>query len=122
MEMSQPALFLFYQAYSDRSPIHHLPSDELVDASLGDVLALATEGQTVSRPIDVIKRPYVLAFLDLPEQAQLRESDLEAAIIENLQLFLLELGKGFAFVARQYRVAPPSRSIISLIWFSTTTC
>lgn len=68
------------------------------------VLALAEQGQTVSQPIDVIKQPYVLDFLDLPDQAQLRESDLETAIIENLQPFLLELGKGFAFVARQYRV------------------
>jgi predicted nuclease of restriction endonuclease-like (RecB) superfamily len=53
--------------------------------------------------------PYVLDFLDLPDQAQLRESDLETAIIENLQPFLLELGKGFAFVARQYRVATESQ-------------
>jgi predicted nuclease of restriction endonuclease-like (RecB) superfamily len=68
------------------------------------VLALATQGQTVSQPIDVIKQPYVLDFLDLPDRAQLRESDLETAIIENLQPFLLELGKGFAFVGRQYRV------------------
>jgi len=68
------------------------------------VLALAAQGQTVSQPIDVIKQPYVLDFLDLPDRAQLRESDLETAIIENLQPFLLELGKGFAFVGRQYRV------------------
>jgi predicted nuclease of restriction endonuclease-like (RecB) superfamily len=68
------------------------------------VLALAAQGQTVNQPIDVIKQPYVLDFLDLPDRAQLRESDLETAIIENLQPFLLELGKGFAFVGRQYRV------------------
>ena len=69
------------------------------------VLALADQGQTVRQPIDVIKQPYVLDFLNLPDQKQLHESDIESAIIENLQPFLLELGKGFAFVARQYRVA-----------------
>jgi predicted nuclease of restriction endonuclease-like (RecB) superfamily len=68
------------------------------------VLALAKQGQMVNQPIDVIKQPYVLDFLDLPDRPQLRESDLETAIIENLQPFLLELGKGFAFVGRQYRV------------------
>jgi predicted nuclease of restriction endonuclease-like (RecB) superfamily len=83
------------------------------------VLALATEGQEVSQPIDVIKHPYVLDFLDLPEQTQLRESDLESAILENLQPFLLELGKGFAFVARQYRVTTESQHyFIDLVFYN----
>ena len=68
------------------------------------VLALATKGQEVLRPIDAIKNPYVLDFLALPESSLLRETALEQAIITNLQGFLLELGKGFAFVARQKRV------------------
>lgn len=55
-------------------------------------------------PLDVLKDPYILEFLDLPEVARLYESDLETAIINNLQAFLLELGKGFSFVARQKRV------------------
>lgn len=55
-------------------------------------------------PLDVIKDPYVLEFLDLPDAAQLHETDLEAAIIAKLQQFLLELGKGFSFVARQKRM------------------
>jgi predicted nuclease of restriction endonuclease-like (RecB) superfamily len=83
------------------------------------VLALAEQGQTVSQPIDVIKHPYVLDFLDLPDQARLRESDLETAIIENLQPFLLELGKGFAFVARQYSVATESQHFfIDLVFYN----
>jgi predicted nuclease of restriction endonuclease-like (RecB) superfamily len=83
------------------------------------VLALAAQGQTVSQPIDVIKQPYVLDFLDLPDQAQLRESDLETAIIENLQPFLLELGKGFAFVGRQYRVTTESQHFfIDLVFYN----
>lgn len=83
------------------------------------VLALAAQGQTVSQPIDVIKQPYVLDFLDLPDQAQLRESDLETAIIANLQPFLLELGKGFAFVGRQYRVTTESQHFfIDLVFYN----
>lgn len=52
-----------------------------------------------------LKDPYVLEFLDLKESASYSESDLETAIINNLELFLLELGKGFSFVARQYRIS-----------------
>jgi predicted nuclease of restriction endonuclease-like (RecB) superfamily len=68
------------------------------------VLALATKGQEVLKPIDAIKNPYVLDFLDLPDSHQLRETKLESAIVSNLQSFLLELGKGFAFIARQKRM------------------
>jgi predicted nuclease of restriction endonuclease-like (RecB) superfamily len=68
------------------------------------VMDLARKGMEVSRPVDVIKSPYVLDFLGLPEADTMRESDLESAIIGNLQTFLLELGKGFAFVARQKRI------------------
>jgi predicted nuclease of restriction endonuclease-like (RecB) superfamily len=83
------------------------------------VLALAEQGQTVSKPIDVIKQPYVLDFLDLPDQPQLRESDLESAIIENMQSFLLELGKGFAFVGRQYRItAELEHFFIDLVFYN----
>ncbi len=68
------------------------------------LIDLASRGQALDRPIDVIKDPYVLDFLDLPEAHQLREHGLESAILEKLQRFLLELGKGFAFVARQMRI------------------
>jgi predicted nuclease of restriction endonuclease-like (RecB) superfamily len=69
------------------------------------LLNLAKEGQVIRKPVDVLKDPYVLDFLDLPDGTPLHESDLEAAIIGRLQEFLLELGKGFAFVARQKRLA-----------------
>jgi len=83
------------------------------------VLALADQGQTVRQPIDVIKQPYVLDFLNLPDQKQLHESDIESAIIENLQPFLLELGKGFAFVARQYRVTTESQNFfLDLVFYN----
>lgn len=69
------------------------------------VMDLATRGQVLERPIDAMKHPYVLDFLDLPEAHLLRERDLETAILDKLQHFLLELGKGFAFVARQKRLS-----------------
>jgi predicted nuclease of restriction endonuclease-like (RecB) superfamily len=68
------------------------------------VLALAKEGQQVSKPDDVIKDPMVLEFLELGERAHWLERDLEQAIIDRLESFLLELGKGFCFVGRQKRV------------------
>ena len=68
------------------------------------VLALANVGLEPSRPIDLIKDPYVLEFLNLPQAARLQETDLEVALISKLQTFLLELGSGFAFVGRQVRL------------------
>lgn len=60
-------------------------------------------GEPVSA-VDLLKSPYVLEFLGLPDMPELRESAFEQAIIDNLQSFLLELGKGFAFVARQWHI------------------
>jgi predicted nuclease of restriction endonuclease-like (RecB) superfamily len=68
------------------------------------VKELARKGQTVERPSDLIKSPLILDFLGLPDDHAYRESDLETAIIGKLSQFLLELGKGFAFVARQKRI------------------
>ena len=68
------------------------------------VLALANEGQALTRPQDAIKDPYVLEFLDLPQAHRLVESRIEEALINQLQAFLLELGSGFAFVGRQRRL------------------
>ena len=64
---------------------------------------LAQQGQIVSQPKDLLKEPLVLEFLGLSEQARFSESDLEAAIINQIEHFLLELGKGFLFEARQKR-------------------
>ena len=186
---------LFYQAYTNRQPIHHVPSDELAqgdEASLLEdltvsldqvdrvqgfsprlswthyrtlctvedraarlfyeieaqrcnwsqsvleqqihsllffrliksqdklgVLKLATEGQVLEKPMDAIKHPYVLDFLDIPEANQWRESALESALMEKLQPFLLELGKGFAFVARQHRVETESQHFyVDLVFYN----
>jgi predicted nuclease of restriction endonuclease-like (RecB) superfamily len=64
---------------------------------------LAMVGQILSRPEDALKEPYVLEFLGLCEKASYSESDLEQAIIDRIEHFLLELGKGFLFEARQKR-------------------
>lgn len=69
-----------------------------------EVLALAKQGQTVTGPKDVLKAPFVLEFLELHERSAWHERDLEQAIIDKLESFLLELGKGFCFVARQKRI------------------
>lgn len=68
------------------------------------MLALANEGLVLTSPVDAIKDPYVLEFLDLPESHRLVESRIEEALISRLQDFLLELGSGFAFVGRQVRL------------------
>ena len=68
------------------------------------VLSLANKGQAVSAPIDIIKDPVILEFLDLPESHRLVESKIETALISKLKDFLLELGSGFAFVGRQRRL------------------
>ena len=67
------------------------------------VKALAQKGQIVEKPEDMIKDPYVLEFIGLPELPQYSESELEQRLIDHLQTFLLELGKGFTFVGRQVR-------------------
>ena len=65
---------------------------------------LAAEGQIISRPEDILKEPYTLEFLGLAEKASYSESDLEQAIIDRIEHFLLELGKGFLFESRQKRL------------------
>lgn len=68
-----------------------------------EVMRLAKEGQVVEKPTDIIKDPVVLEFIGLKADAAYSESDLESAIISRLQDFLLEMGKGFLFEARQKR-------------------
>jgi len=79
--------------------------DRLLKAKDKDsILQMAYQGHEINTPEDAIKEPLVLEFLGAPEPHKLSETDLETAIINNLQDFLLELGKGFAFVKRQKRI------------------
>jgi len=68
------------------------------------IMNLAKQGKIVENESDLVKQPYILEFLNLPENNRYTENQLEQSIIDNLQDFILELGKGFAFVGRQYRI------------------
>lgn len=84
------------------------------------LMRLAIQGQEVARPIDVLKDPVVLEFLDMPESPRLMESKLEQALIGSLETFLLELGKGFAFVSRQERITlDGDHFYIDLVFYHT---
>ncbi len=67
-------------------------------------MALAQKGHEINHPSDLVKDPLVLEFAGLRQDERFRESDLENALISKLQQFLLELGKGFAFMGRQQRI------------------
>lgn len=83
------------------------------------VMALAKKGQTIENPRDIFKSPYVLEFTGLEERAEYSESDLEQALIDNLQKFLLELGKGFLFETRQKRFSFDEKSFyVDLIFYN----
>ena len=68
------------------------------------VLELANQGDHVRKPEDILRDPYVLEFAGLPVAERLKESRLHSALVEHLRDFLLELGRGFSFVASQYRI------------------
>jgi len=68
------------------------------------VLALALQGNEITTPADIIRDPYVFEFLGLPEDKPVMESDLEKALVQQIEKFLLELGRGFMFVGTQQRV------------------
>ena len=71
------------------------------------------------QPRDFIKDPYILEFLGLPEDSFLKERDVESAIIGNLQSFLLELGRGFSFVGRQFRISTETKHFfIDLVFYN----
>jgi predicted nuclease of restriction endonuclease-like (RecB) superfamily len=84
------------------------------------LMRLATKGHEVQQATDVFKDPMVMEFLGLPATPKLVESKLEQALIDNLQHFLLELGKGFAFVSRQERITlDGDHFYIDLVFYHT---
>ncbi len=74
------------------------------DANKEKVMSLAMKGVEIAKPADIIRDPYVFEFLGLPEDKPFLESDLEKALVEQIEKFLLELGRGFMFVGTQQRV------------------
>ncbi len=68
------------------------------------IAALAAQGQSIEQPSDLLRDPYVFEFLKIPEPYAVSETHFETLLCDHLQPFLLELGKGFTFVGRQYRI------------------
>jgi predicted nuclease of restriction endonuclease-like (RecB) superfamily len=101
------------QAINDNLSVREL--NRQIDSSLFErlalskdkkgVLQLSEKGNIISHPGEAIKDPYVLDFLKIPQVQRMTEKVLEQKLIDNLQMFLLELGKGFAFVARQFKIS-----------------
>ncbi len=74
------------------------------DANKKKVLELSAKGNDIAKPADIIRDPYVFEFLGIPEDKPFLESDLEKALVQQIEKFLLELGRGFMFVGTQQRV------------------
>jgi len=69
-----------------------------------EILKLSKQGNQIQSQDDLIRNPYIFEFAGFPENNLYTETDLETKLLNNLQSFLLELGKGFAFIGRQYRI------------------
>ena len=83
-----------------------------------EVLRLAEQGQMIAKPEDLLRDPYVFEFLGLPDRMIPQEAKLEQLLIDHLQQFLLELGKGFAFLGRQYRISMDNRHFyVDLVFY-----
>ncbi|MBR6026654.1 MAG: DUF1016 family protein [Neisseriaceae bacterium] len=83
-----------------------------------EVLKLAQDGQIIEKPEDILKEPYIFEFTGLPQLPVYKEGDLEVALVENLSQFLLELGKGFAYIGRQQNINIAGRNYkIDLVFY-----
>jgi len=83
------------------------------------VKELSEEGQIIKTPSDALKDPYILEFIGLPDKTSYSESELEQELIDKLEHFLLELGKGFTFVARQKRITIDEKHFkIDLVFYN----
>jgi len=132
LRVEKPEARAFYEAeavnarWSTRElerQIHSLLFERLALSRDRDgVLALAEKGHEIQQPSDLIKDPYVLEFTGLPQGERYLESDLEQALIDKLREFLLELGKGFAFMARQQRITLDGQHYwIDLVFYNRLT-
>jgi len=82
------------------------------------VLALANQGHQLQQPADIIRDPYVLEFTGIPQQKRYSEKNLENALKANMEKFLLELGRGFAFIGRQYIIPIGARRFkVDLVFY-----
>ncbi|CAL7959124.1 putative nuclease YhcG [Gammaproteobacteria bacterium] len=114
MRESRPGVREFYQLEAEKNCWSGRELERQMASLLFERLAkskdkkglmrLARKGQEIIKPEDAIKEPMILEFLDIPESHKLVESKLEDALVSSMQNFLLEMGRGFAFVARQKRL------------------
>ena len=121
MRVENEAARRFYEIESARQQWTVKQLQRQVGSSLYELLALsrdkdkvmelANKGQVIESPRDIFKKPYVLEFTGLEERTEYSETELEQALIDNLQRFLLELGKGFLFEARQKRFSRLRRKL-----------
>jgi len=82
------------------------------------IMEIANQGIDILQPQDVIKDPYIFEFLNIPIKQQILEGELEEKLIQNLEQFLLELGKGFAFISRQYNITIANRHFfVDLVFY-----
>lgn len=114
LKIKNPQARLFYE----KETIHSCWSTRELDRQIGSLLferlslsrdkkglkALAKKGHEIQKPQDLVKDPYILEFTGIPQDSKFLESELEKALIEKLKTFLLELGKGFAFMGHQQRI------------------
>ncbi len=112
-QVEKPTARKFYEVECIRARWSTRELERQITSLLFERLALSKDkegllalghGQDIFKPEDLVRDPYVLEFTGLPESGKFQESDLEQALMDQLQKFLLELGRGFAFVARQKRV------------------
>ncbi len=132
LRVDRPEARAFYEAEAVNSRWSTRELARQIDSLLFDrlalsrdregVLALAREGHEIQSPSDLVKDPFVLEFTGLRQDERFRESDLEQALIEKLREFLLELGKGFAFMARQQRITLDGQHFfIDLVFYNRLT-
>lgn len=129
IKIDDPAERRFYEIEAEKNSWSVRELNRQFDTSLYERLALskdkskikqlAEKGQIIESTADLIKEPYILEFLGLDEKHEYSENDLETAIIDNLEKFLLELGKGFTFVARQKRITSGDKHFyIDLVFYN----
>ena len=83
-----------------------------------EVLRLAKEGEIIERPEDILREPYIFEFTGLPQLPVYKEGDLEEALVNNLSMFFLELGKGFTYVGQQQKIVIGGRTYkVDLVFY-----
>ena len=130
MKIKRPEIRSFYEIECSKERWSTRELDRQIDSLLYErlclsrnkdkVLELSKKGQTIEKPSDIIKEHYVLEFLGLPENNKYLEKDLEKGIINHIKFFLMEFGKGYAFIGRQKRITIGTENYyIDLVFYNT---